>query len=115
MLLYVYFTDRIRCDRMSTGYEGGGLGQKGIEIKRGLGKKNWKKVKFTALLDGYHHSTLQNISDATGIPMSRIISQALDDFFKKIGLQEEPETPPIDTEFIANRVGVGHERTNTRE
>lgn len=78
--------------------------RKDIKIEEGLGEQTWGRAKFTTLLDRNHIRALRRISDVTRIPMSTLIAQALDNFFKQVGWQQEPESPPIDPEFIAKRI-----------
>jgi hypothetical protein len=51
-------------------------------------------------------TALKRVADATQIPMSRLVAQALDDFFQKVGALTEPDNPPIDSQFISRRVAA---------
>lgn len=71
-----------------------------------LGTPSWGRARLTTLLDFNQMAALKRVADATQIPMSRLVAQALDDFFQKVGVLNEPESPPIDPQFILRKVAA---------
>jgi len=58
------------------------------------------RKKITVYVTGGAFPSLKEISERTGIPVSRLIDQAVDDYFQAIGWQDGSLVQPIDKEYI---------------
>ncbi len=64
----------------------------------------WNRKRVTTYLSNVHMSKLRSLSDEAGVPMGKIIDQALDNFFTEIGLQEQPTGPSIDLKLLREAI-----------
>lgn len=58
--------------------------------------------RYTTYIDQDQLKTLKNLSDATRVNINRIIGQALDDFFVRIGIWQEEERAyiPLEKDYM---------------
>ena len=66
--------------------------------------KKWKRQRLTTYLAEENVSYLQALSKQTGVPLGRIMDQALDAFLKSIEARQDPVTPPIEEEHFKEAV-----------
>lgn len=61
--------------------------------------------RMTLYIRKDHYEALEEISKATGIPLSTLIGLALDIYLlEKLGILKEPEIPPIPDEYIKRKM-----------
>ena len=78
-----------------------------VQLREGLGKSPWGRARLTTYIATEHIAALRTISEKTQIPMGRLVDQALDEYLKLIGWQDEPSVPPIDPKYISKRIQMG--------
>lgn len=61
-------------------------------------KAPWDKERFTSYLYAGHISMIRELSEETGLPINRLLSQALDEFLEDIGYQDKNQVPHLDLE-----------------
>jgi len=83
------------------------MAKKPVVAKEGLPETRWSRQKVTTYIGLDHIVRLREISHATQIPIGRLIDQALDEYFQEIGYKESPSVPPVDKEYIRQRL-EGH-------
>ena len=66
--------------------------------------REWRRKRLTTYLAEDNVAYLQALSRQTGVPLGRIIDQALDVFLKKIEARKDPITPPIEEEHFKEAV-----------
>lgn len=67
--------------------------------------KSRKTRRMTLYIRKDHYEALEEISKATGIPLSTLIGLALDLYLlEKLGILKEPEIPPISDEYIKRKI-----------
>ena len=49
-------------------------------------------------------AALRKLSEVLGIPMGRLLDQALENFLLEIGSTEKRTTPPVDLEYLRQRL-----------
>jgi len=64
----------------------------------------WGRSKVTFFISKAHANTLRVVSEAVQVPQGRLVDQALNDYFKAIRAQSTPPVPPLEREYIAQRV-----------
>lgn len=73
------------------------LGNKEKVIKD---RKKMKKEKLTTYMFSIYHDLLKEISEETGVSMTKLINQALDEFLQDIDRINGSLTPPINKNFF---------------
>jgi len=68
------------------------------------GKGIWNRTRITTYIAAAHQRSLRVLSERTGIPVGRLIDQSLSDFLEAVGMQEEPSVPPIDKQYLRQRM-----------
>lgn len=63
-------------------------------------RDNLEKKKITTYLLFVYQKIFREMSDETGISMTRLMNQAVDEFLQKIGRIDGPLTPPINTSYL---------------
>jgi len=66
--------------------------------------REWRRKRLTTYLASENVAYLQALSNATGVPIGRILDQALDAFLKKIDARRDPVTPPIEESHFKDAV-----------
>lgn len=64
----------------------------------------WKRERVTTNLSGDNAACLQSLSSELGVPLGRIIDQALDEFFMSVGVRDSRSTTPYDKEHIKEMI-----------
>lgn len=73
--------------------------------QKGVGDSALKeRKKLTTYLDADHFLSLKKVSEVTQIPMGRLLDQALNDYLKALGVQDEPATVPFDKESLRRKI-----------
>jgi len=62
--------------------------------------KRWKRVRVTTNLSGENSAALEEVSGEMNLPLGRVVDQALDEYFDKIGARKERSAPPYDSEHL---------------
>lgn len=73
------------------------LGGKEERIKD---RKNVKKEKLTTYMLSVYRDLLKEMSDETGISMTKLINQAVDEFLQDIDRIDGSLTPPISRDYL---------------
>jgi hypothetical protein len=60
----------------------------------------WKRERVTTNLSGENAATLQEFSGELGVPLGRVVDQALDEFFQSVGVYKKPTVPPYDMDHL---------------
>ena len=58
--------------------------------------QNWDKERFTSSLYKVHVQLLRELADEIGLPVSTLLTQAIDKFLTDTGRIESPKVPQID-------------------
>lgn len=66
--------------------------------------KQWRRKRVTTYLAEENATSLRSISNAAGVPMSKVMDQALDRFFHDIDWRETPSTAPVNLEHFRDVV-----------
>lgn len=79
--------------------------------------KTWRRKRLTTYLAEENMLALQRLSEQSGVPMGRILDQALDEFFKKIELrsQDAKVVPPIAEDHFKDAAQASKTPTITKE
>lgn len=75
--------------------------------------KEWRRKRVTTYLAEENATSLRAISDAAGVPMSKIMDQALDRFFSDIEWRETPSTAPVNLEHYKDAAAGLQEEEST--
>lgn len=62
--------------------------------------KRWKRARVTTNLSGENAAALEEVADEMNIPLGRVVDQALDDYFDRIGVRDERSAPPYDPSHL---------------
>jgi len=76
--------------------------------------RKWKRTRVTTNLSGVNAATLEELSDDLGIPLGRVVDQALDDFFLKINVREGRTAPPYAVDHLQEAAARIRERLEQR-
>jgi len=66
--------------------------------------RRWKRERVSTNLSGENAAALHALASELGVPLGRIIDQALDRFFLDIEVRTERSTPPYDAEHLKDTV-----------
>lgn len=66
--------------------------------------REWKRKRLTTYMAEDNVAYLQALSRQTGVPLGRIMDQALEVFLKNIEARKDPITPPIEEEHFKEAV-----------
>ena len=72
--------------------------------------QTWRRKRVTTYLARDNYLALQKLSGETGIPMGRLVDQALDKLLMDLDLRDTPATAPIAEEHLSEagkRAGIG--------
>lgn len=66
--------------------------------------QKWEKERFTSSLYKVHIHLLRELSEATGLPMSTLLTQAIEQLLQETGQIKKPMVPRIDVhEYLQKR------------
>jgi hypothetical protein len=87
-----------------------------VSPKRGVRTKILQeRKKLTTYVDADHFVSLKEVSEATQIPMGRLLDQALNEYMASLGVQAEPAAIPIDKEIMKTKIKDAKEQPRATE
>jgi len=80
--------------------------------------QTWRRKRVTTYLARENYLDLQKLSGETGIPMGRLVDQALDKLLMDLHLRDTPATAPVSEEHLTEagkRAGMGTQSGDDEE